>query len=178
MEHENQQLRNRVSALQADLETSEAVQRDFVQLSQQLQVVAVCVLYSKQIKVENILSQVQLEKIRQSEKELRWQYEEDIDQCAECRQSFGVAKRKVTTTTTKFFRNVQLTCSFFIVSIIAVTAARSFVAIACVKLSQVDRTRGNPESVTYAFIFWYKRVLLFLAQSPSHLTDDHNMPIL
>ncbi|XP_046645689.1 rab GTPase-binding effector protein 1-like isoform X1 [Daphnia pulicaria] len=74
MEHENQQLKNRVSALQADLETSEAVQRDFVQLSQQLQ--------------------VQLEKIRQSEKELRWQYEEDIDQCAECRQAFGVAKRK------------------------------------------------------------------------------------
>ncbi|KAK4010865.1 hypothetical protein OUZ56_019993 [Daphnia magna] len=74
LENENQQLRNRVSSLQADLETSEAVQRDFVQLSQQLQ--------------------VQLEKIRQSEKELRWQYEEDIDQCAECRQTFGVAKRK------------------------------------------------------------------------------------
>ncbi|XP_057368871.1 rab GTPase-binding effector protein 1-like [Daphnia carinata] len=74
MENEIQQLRNRVTSLQADLETSEAVQRDFVQLSQQLQ--------------------VQLEKIRQSEKELRWQYEEDIDQCAECRQTFGVAKRK------------------------------------------------------------------------------------
>ncbi len=44
MEHENQQLRNRVSALQADLETSEAVQRDFVQLSQQLQVVALCLV--------------------------------------------------------------------------------------------------------------------------------------
>lgn len=38
MENEIQQLRNRVSSLQADLETSEAVQRDFVQLSQQLQV--------------------------------------------------------------------------------------------------------------------------------------------
>lgn len=38
MEGELQQLRNRVGSLQADLETSEAVQRDFVQLSQQLQV--------------------------------------------------------------------------------------------------------------------------------------------
>lgn len=38
MEYEIQQLRNRVSSLQSDLETSEAVQRDFVQLSQQLQV--------------------------------------------------------------------------------------------------------------------------------------------
>ena len=41
--------------------------------------------------------QVQLEKIRQSEKELRWQYEEDVDQCAECRQTFTVTKRKVIT---------------------------------------------------------------------------------
>lgn len=39
MDYELQQLRNRVSSLQADLETSEAVQRDFVQLSQQLQVI-------------------------------------------------------------------------------------------------------------------------------------------
>lgn len=39
MDNELQQLRNRVSSLQADLETSEAVQRDFVQLSQQLQVI-------------------------------------------------------------------------------------------------------------------------------------------
>jgi len=38
METESAHLRNRVSSLQADLETSEAVQRDFVQLSQQLQV--------------------------------------------------------------------------------------------------------------------------------------------
>lgn len=39
METELSHLRSRVSSLQADLETSEAVQRDFVQLSQQLQVV-------------------------------------------------------------------------------------------------------------------------------------------
>lgn len=39
LENEVHHLRNRVSTLQADLETSEAVQRDFVQLSQQLQVI-------------------------------------------------------------------------------------------------------------------------------------------
>ena len=55
MENENQQLRNRVSALQADLETSEAVQRDFVQLSQQLQVILLCLIYLKQIELENFL---------------------------------------------------------------------------------------------------------------------------
>jgi len=77
MDNEVQHLRNRVSSLQADLETSEAVQRDFVQLSQQLQ--------------------VQLEKIRQSEKELRWQYDEDHDNCSECRQLFNPNKRKVKT---------------------------------------------------------------------------------
>lgn len=40
MEAELAHLRSRVSSLQADLETSEAVQRDFVQLSQQLQVIS------------------------------------------------------------------------------------------------------------------------------------------
>lgn len=71
----------------------------------------------------------------------------------------------------------MLTHFYLIVSIIAVIAARSFVAIACVKPSPVDRTRGNLESVTYAFTFWYKRVLHFLVQSLSHPTDNHNMPI-
>ena len=37
-ESEFHSLKNRVASLQADLETSEAVQRDFVILSQQLQV--------------------------------------------------------------------------------------------------------------------------------------------
>lgn len=50
LEAEVVELRGRVSALQHDLDTSEAVQRDFVRLSQSLQ--------------------VQLEKIRQSEKEV------------------------------------------------------------------------------------------------------------
>lgn len=64
-----------------------------------------------------------------------------------------------------------------IISIIAVIVAKSFVAIACEKPSPADRTRGSLESVTYAFTFWYKRVLRFLVQSLSHPTDNHNMPI-
>lgn len=50
LEAEVMELKGRVTTLQHDLDTSEAVQRDFVRLSQSLQ--------------------VQLEKIRQSEKEV------------------------------------------------------------------------------------------------------------
>ncbi|RXG73168.1 Rab GTPase-binding effector protein 1 [Armadillidium vulgare] len=74
-ESEIQELRSRVTSLQHDLEMSEAVQRDFVRLSQSLQ--------------------VQLEKIRQSEKEVRWQHEDDIEECNNCKQRFtAVGRRK------------------------------------------------------------------------------------
>ncbi|KAB7494077.1 Rab GTPase-binding effector protein 1 [Armadillidium nasatum] len=74
-ESEIQELRSRVASLQHDLEMSEAVQRDFVRLSQSLQ--------------------VQLEKIRQSEKEVRWQHEDDIEECNNCKQRFtAVGRRK------------------------------------------------------------------------------------
>ncbi|XP_068218587.1 rab GTPase-binding effector protein 1-like isoform X2 [Palaemon carinicauda] len=75
LEAEVVELRGRVSTLQHDLDTSEAVQRDFVRLSQSLQ--------------------VQLEKIRQSDKEVRWQHEEDQDECNSCKQRFsGMGRRK------------------------------------------------------------------------------------
>ncbi|KAG7166856.1 Rab GTPase-binding effector protein 1-like [Homarus americanus] len=75
LEAEVVELRGRVSALQHDLDTSEVVQRDFVRLSQSLQ--------------------VQLEKIRQSEKEVRWQHEEDQEECNSCKQRFtAVGRRK------------------------------------------------------------------------------------
>ena len=57
-----------------DLDNSVAVQNDFVRLSQSLQ--------------------VELEKIRQQEKEVRWQHEEDVDDCNTCRQGFSVTRRK------------------------------------------------------------------------------------
>ncbi|KAK6027016.1 hypothetical protein OSTOST_06995, partial [Ostertagia ostertagi] len=57
-----QNYKARCSSLQSELDTSEAVQKDFVQLSQSLQ--------------------IQLEKIRQSEQEVRWQWEDDVENCS------------------------------------------------------------------------------------------------
>ncbi|CAI9741391.1 GTPase-binding effector 1-like isoform X2 [Octopus vulgaris] len=74
LETEVSTMKAKVQSLQVDLENSEAVQRDFVKLSQSLQ--------------------IQLEKIRQAETEVRWQHEEDVDECNNCRQAFSVTKRK------------------------------------------------------------------------------------
>lgn len=74
MENDNMALKRKVQSLQGDLENSEAVQRDFVKLSQSLQ--------------------IQLEQIRQSENEVRWQNEEDVDDCHSCKQPFSVTRRK------------------------------------------------------------------------------------
>ncbi|VDO85162.1 unnamed protein product, partial [Haemonchus placei] len=59
-----QNYKARCTSLQSELDTSEAVQKDFVQLSQSLQ--------------------IQLEKIRQSEQEVRWQWEDDVENCSGC----------------------------------------------------------------------------------------------
>lgn len=67
-------LKGKVSTLQCDLENSETVQRDFVKLSQSLQ--------------------VELERIRQSETEVRWQHEEDVQACVRCNNRFSVTRRK------------------------------------------------------------------------------------
>jgi len=39
--------------------------------------------------------QIQLEKIRASENEVRWQHEDDVDDCSNCKQTFHVTRRKV-----------------------------------------------------------------------------------
>ncbi|XP_018346714.1 PREDICTED: rab GTPase-binding effector protein 1 isoform X1 [Trachymyrmex septentrionalis] len=69
------ELRQRVMSLQQELDTSEAVQKDFVRLSQSLQ--------------------VQLERIRQAGSEVRWQHEEDVEECPTCHTTFSVTKKKV-----------------------------------------------------------------------------------
>ncbi|XP_015437375.1 PREDICTED: rab GTPase-binding effector protein 1 [Dufourea novaeangliae] len=69
------ELRQRVTSLQQELDTSEAVQKDFVRLSQSLQ--------------------VQLERIRQAGSEVRWQHEEDVEECPSCHTAFTVTKKKV-----------------------------------------------------------------------------------
>ncbi|XP_025090931.1 rab GTPase-binding effector protein 1-like isoform X1 [Pomacea canaliculata] len=73
-EEDIQKLRGKIQSLQVDLDNSEAVQRDFVKLSQSLQ--------------------IQLEKIRQAETEVRWQHEDDVEDCNNCRLMFSVTKRK------------------------------------------------------------------------------------
>ena len=62
-----------VSSLQLELDDSVAVQNDFLRLSHSLQ--------------------VELEKIRQQEKEVRWQHEEDVEECGGCRQGFSIMRR-------------------------------------------------------------------------------------
>jgi len=66
-----------VASLQEDLENNEATQQDFVQLSQSLQ--------------------MELERLREAEKEVRWQHEDDIDECPGCKLQFSVTRRKVCT---------------------------------------------------------------------------------
>jgi Rab GTPase-binding effector protein 1 len=75
VERAEKELRNRVASLQEDLDNNEATQQDFVQLSQSLQ--------------------MELERLREAEKEVRWQHEDDMDECAGCRAPFSVTRRKV-----------------------------------------------------------------------------------
>ncbi|KAI1292315.1 Rab GTPase-binding effector protein 1 [Halotydeus destructor] len=66
--------RNKIQSLQVELDNSEVVQRDFVKLSQSLQ--------------------IQLEKIRQADSEVRWQHEDDVSDCNNCRKRFTSKKDK------------------------------------------------------------------------------------
>jgi Rab GTPase-binding effector protein 1 len=68
------QLKSKVFGLQTDLDNSVAVQNDFVRLSQNLQ--------------------MELEKIRQSEKEVRWQHEEDVTECNNCKTGVQPKSKK------------------------------------------------------------------------------------
>ncbi|GLV43212.1 Rabaptin-5 [Carabus blaptoides fortunei] len=74
LEDHNAELKSRVASLQQELDNSEAVQKDFVRLSQSLQ--------------------VQLEKIRASDAQVRWQFDEDCDECPNCRGTFSGSRKK------------------------------------------------------------------------------------
>lgn len=75
LDRQNIELRNKMSVLQQDLSNNEAVQKDFVRLSQSLQ--------------------MELEKIRAADTQVRWQDDEDVDHCASCKTNFTVTRRKV-----------------------------------------------------------------------------------
>ncbi|XP_049838369.1 rab GTPase-binding effector protein 1 isoform X6 [Schistocerca gregaria] len=74
MEGTISELKGRISSLQRELTEAETVQKDLVRLSQSLQ--------------------VQLEKIRGSDTEVRWQHEDDVEVCPGCRQNFTIARKK------------------------------------------------------------------------------------
>ncbi|EFO86841.1 hypothetical protein GCK72_010642 [Caenorhabditis remanei] len=74
VEQTAQNYKQRCTSLQQELDTSEVVQRDFVKLSQSLQ--------------------IQLEKIRSSEQEVRWQWDEDVNKCSNCDTSMVRLKPK------------------------------------------------------------------------------------
>uniref|UniRef100_A0A0M3HP45 FYVE-type domain-containing protein n=1 Tax=Ascaris lumbricoides TaxID=6252 RepID=A0A0M3HP45_ASCLU len=67
--------KQKCTALQQELDTSEAVQKDFVKLSQNLQ--------------------IELEKIRQAEQEVRWQFNDDVHVCNQCHSNFTKNSAKV-----------------------------------------------------------------------------------
>jgi Rab GTPase-binding effector protein 1 len=69
------ELRLKEHTLQQELVTSEAVQQDFVRLSQNLQ--------------------IQLEKFRSADMTVRWQFEDEVSHCCNCKKEFTVTRRKV-----------------------------------------------------------------------------------
>ncbi|CAH1638438.1 unnamed protein product [Spodoptera littoralis] len=68
-------LRARVTVLQQELDNSEKVQQDFVRLSQSLQ--------------------VQLQRIREADTEVRWQHEDDVHDCPTCHTHLPNNKKKM-----------------------------------------------------------------------------------
>ncbi|XP_013170289.1 PREDICTED: rab GTPase-binding effector protein 1 isoform X1 [Papilio xuthus] len=75
LQNEACEVRGRVHALQLELDNSEKVQQDFVRLSQSLQ--------------------VQLERIREADTEVRWQHDEDVSECPACHTALPNNKKKV-----------------------------------------------------------------------------------
>uniref|UniRef100_A0A0K8SQD2 FYVE-type domain-containing protein n=1 Tax=Lygus hesperus TaxID=30085 RepID=A0A0K8SQD2_LYGHE len=74
LEESEGEMRNRLLSLQTGLENGEAVQKDFVRLSQSLQ--------------------KELERLREQHKELRWEHEDDVSECRGCEQPFKSSSRK------------------------------------------------------------------------------------
>lgn len=73
-EEESKQLRNQLQAMTEQLNQSETVQRDFVRLSQSLQ--------------------MQIAQIHESETDVRWQYPDDIKECKSCQKVLKANKDK------------------------------------------------------------------------------------
>ncbi|UYV68250.1 RABEP1 [Cordylochernes scorpioides] len=90
LEEDLAEQRSKVQGLQNDLDNSESVQRDFVKLSQSLQHIE-----REGSLIERMCGQMQLETLRQSDTEVRWQHEDDIPNCQKCNKLFSFKKEKV-----------------------------------------------------------------------------------
>lgn len=90
----NGDLRQKVSVLQQELCNNEAVQKDFVRLSQSLQVWNFAIFIYNVI-LYNVFEQMELEKIRAADTAVRWQDDDDVEQCPSCKSQFAVTRRKV-----------------------------------------------------------------------------------
>lgn len=71
---ENRRLKNQLQSMTEQLNQSETVQRDFVRLSQSLQ--------------------MQIAQIHESETDVRWQYPEDITECPNCNRGLKSSREK------------------------------------------------------------------------------------
>lgn len=74
LEEDVVELRSRVTSLQTELDNGETVQQDFVRLTQ--------------------LLQQDLERIRAADTQVRWEHEEDVEECPNCKNGFSVTRRK------------------------------------------------------------------------------------
>lgn len=75
LQNEVSEVRAKVSVLQQELDNGEKVQQDFVRLSQSLQ--------------------VQLQRIREADTEVRWQHDEDVNECPACHTHLPNNKKKI-----------------------------------------------------------------------------------
>lgn len=120
------ELRGKMSVLQQELMTSEAVQKDFVRLSQSLQVIP-----SDRLNGTNHLNvvlafQMELEKIRAADTAVRWQDDEDVDSCPSCKNNFTVTRRKVSRREMRL--NIRSNKSVILISSKIAATAERFIA--------------------------------------------------
>lgn len=87
MREDNQELGNQIQSLKKDAKNSLSVQEDLVRLIQSLQIEL------NQIKTANEPAGVNGQN-RPTHLEVRCQHEDDFNDCAQCRASFSVTKRK------------------------------------------------------------------------------------
>lgn len=60
---------------------------------------------------------MELEKIRAADTAVRWQHDDDVDNCPSCKNAFSVTRRKVQFTWAFSYKNIGM-CLLFLINII------------------------------------------------------------